>query len=129
LTKPIAKGGAQIPSLAGLFGDDQGHHAPHLTQFRAIAYPGSGNIQRKCRSQARRESRVTSRRRESSRQPGHDGALLPHTLKRLGRCLIAVNHAATISIEPNPADTSDDAEIQSIFARIGALLRAAEVLE
>src|SRR5262249_49482415 len=28
LTKPIAKGRAQIPGLAGLFGDDQGRHAP-----------------------------------------------------------------------------------------------------
>jgi hypothetical protein len=27
-------------------------HAPHPTQFRGIAYPGSGNIQRKCRAQA-----------------------------------------------------------------------------
>ena len=55
LSEPVAKRGAQIPCLAVLLRDDQGRHAPHPTQFRAIAYPGSGNIQRKCRAQAWRE--------------------------------------------------------------------------
>src|SRR5262245_14311332 len=45
LPKPAAERRAQIAGLAGLLGDDQGRHARHPTQFQAIGYPGSGNIQ------------------------------------------------------------------------------------
>jgi hypothetical protein len=44
LSEPVAERCAQIPSLARLLHDDQGRHARHPTQFRATAYPRSGNI-------------------------------------------------------------------------------------
>jgi hypothetical protein len=52
LLEPVAERCTQIAGLAGLLGDDQDRHAPYPTQFRGIAHPGSGNIQRKCRAQA-----------------------------------------------------------------------------
>jgi hypothetical protein len=46
LSEPVAERCAQIPSLFSVM--IRVAHARHPTQFHATAYPGSGNIQRKC---------------------------------------------------------------------------------